>query len=478
VPKNAFDARLIPGGSSSGSAVAVANGTVSFSLGTDTAGSGRVPAAFNNIVGLKPSRGLLSARGVVPACRSLDCVSVFGLTVDDVARVADAARGFDAADPYARPEADRLSFRAAPPPARFKFGVPSDGQLTFGQATPAEAEASRALFAAAAGHLVAMGGEAVPIDYAPFEETAGLLYGSAFVAERLEAAGDLLSRQPDALLPVLRGILEEAARYDARAAFQARARLVAVRRRARAVLDGLDLLLVPTAAAHYTVEAVLAEPLRLNATLGRYVNFVNLLDLAAINVPAGFSPAGRPFGVSLVGAWGRDAFLAGLADRLHRLTTERLGATDAPLAATDAATPPGASVALPADWPRLAVVGAHLSGEPLNHQLTKPGGVRVRAGRTAAAYKLFALPDTTPPKPGMVRVAAGEGVALEVEVWALPPAAFGAFVAGVPAPLCIGSVELDDGARVSGFLCEAHALAGATEISSFGGWRAYLRSRA
>jgi allophanate hydrolase len=477
VPRNSFDAALIPGGSSSGSAVAVASGAVSFALGTDTAGSGRVPAAFNNIVGLKPSRGLLSARGVVPACRSRDCVSVFGLTVDDVVRVADAACGFDEADPYARREADGFSFRGSPPPARFRFGVPRPEQLTFGFATPAEAEASRALFEASRERLQASGGEAVAFDFTAFDETAALLYGSAFVAERLEAAGDLLAREPGALLPVIRSILESAAAYDGRAVFEARARLTALRRRAREELAGLDCLLVPTAPAIYTVDAVLADPLRLNTSLGRYVNFVNLLDLAAIAVPAGFGRAGVPFGVSLVGAWGRDALLASLGDRLHRGAVERLGATRASLGSTDVLTPAVGSAAAPEDWPRLVVVGAHLTGEPLNGQLTGAGGVLVRAGKTAPAYKLFALPNTTPAKPGMVRVSEdGGGTAVEVELWALPPDAFGAFVARVPAPLCIGSVELDDGARASGFLCEPHALARARDISSFGGWRAYRRS--
>jgi allophanate hydrolase len=478
VARNPFDARMIPGGSSSGSGVAVGSGCVSFTLGTDTAGSGRVPAAFNNIVGVKPSRGVLSARGVVPACRSRDCVSVFGLTVEDATRVADLSRGFDAEDPYARPEADSLSLRSTPAPARFRFGVPAPAQLTWGFATADEVAAQRALYDAAVDHLRSFGGEPVTIDFTPFEEAAALLYGSAFVAERLEAGGDLLAREPEALLPVIRSILESARSYDARAALEARAALTAVRRRARAILDGIDLMLVPTACATYTVEAALAEPLALNSSLGRYVNFVNLLDLAALAVPAGFRPDGLPFGVSLVGPWGSDGVLASLGERLHRATSNRLGATSNPL------PPPPVVPAVsstekapPASWPRLAVVGAHLSGEPLNHQLTDGHGVLVRACRTAAAYKLFALPNTTPAKPGMARVAPGEGgVAIEVEVWALPPADFGTFVSRVPAPLVIGSVELEDGTRASGFLCEGHALVGAKEISQFGGWRAYRRS--
>jgi allophanate hydrolase len=477
VPRNPFDARLIPGGSSSGSAVAVASGLVSFALGTDTAGSGRVPAMFNNLVGLKPSRGLLSATGVVPACRSRDCVSVFGLTVADATQVAEAARAFDPEDPYARPEADHLSFVATRPPSRFKFGVPLDRQVTFGYAPAGEVDECRRLFRASVDRLRALGGEAVEIDFAPFEETADLLYGSAFVAERLEAAGRLLAQVPSALLPVLSTILEDATRFDALAVFDARARLSVLRRHSRQIFDGLECLVVPTAPAIYGVDAVAAEPLRLNGSLGRYVSFVNLLDLAAIAIPTGFRADGLPFGVSLVAAWGRDARLAGLADRLHRATSERLGATAASLADTDVAGAPEATPReAPTTWPRIAVVGAHLSGGPLNHELTDVGGVLVRACRTAAVYKLFALADTTPPKPGMARTTGDAGgVAIEVEVWALSRDAFGQFVARVPAPLCIGSVELEDGACVSGFLCEAHALPSARDISSFGGWRAYQR---
>jgi allophanate hydrolase len=463
VPRNPFDARMIPGGSSSGSAVAVAAGLVSFALGTDTAGSGRVPAAFNNIVGVKPSPGLVSARGVVPACRSLDCVSVFALTTADAAAVAELARGFDEADPYSRPEADEIVSGIAATPARFRFGVPGGAQLTF----HGDAQAERA-FAGAVERLRALGGEPVTLDLAPFSEAAALLYEGPFVAERLEAAGELLARQPEALLPPIREILRGAVGRGAADTFAALHRLRVLRRRAHAALAGVDCLVVPTAPTIYAVADVVADPIRLNATLGTYVNFVNLLELAAVAVPAGFRADGLPAGITLVGPWGADGLLAGLADRFERATSERLGATRArhpDRAPTISASP---------SWPRLAVVGAHLSGEPLNHQLTGAGGVLVRECRTAAKYKLFALPNTTPAKPGMVQ--ASGGVALEVELWALPARAFGEFVARVPAPLCIGSVELEDGARASGFLCEPHALVGARDISSFGGWRAFRRA--
>ena len=463
VPRNPFDARMIPGGSSSGSAVAVAAGLVSFALGTDTAGSGRVPAAYNNIVGVKPSPGLLSASGVVPACRSLDCVSVFALTTTDASGIAEIARGYDETDPYSRPEADDVSVGIGATPARFRFAVPAPEHLTFcGDVTSARA------FAAAVERLRTLGGEPVAIDFAPFSETAALLYEGPFVAERLEAAGDLFARDPAALLPPIRDILAGATRRDASSVFAALRRRQVLRRRALAALAGLDCLVVPTAPTIYSIDAVLADPIRLNATLGAYVNFVNLLDLAAVAVPAGFRADGLPFGITFIGRWGEDGRLAGFADRFERATSERLGATSA--RHPDVAP----LVSAPATWPRVAVVGAHLSGEPLNHQLTGPGGLLVRACRTAPRYKLYALPNTTPAKPGMLRSASG--VAIEVEVWALPPRAFGELVARVPAPLCIGVVELEDGTRVSGFLCEPHALVGAREISSFGGWRAFRQN--
>jgi allophanate hydrolase len=465
VPRNPFDARMIPGGSSSGSAVAVAAGLVSFALGTDTAGSGRVPASYNNIVGIKPSPGLVSARGVVPACRSLDCVSIFALTTGDGAAVAEIARGYDDADPYARPEADEVSSGIAATPARFRFGVPGGEALTFfGD------ERSERAFSAAVEKLRSLGGEPVEIDFRPFSETAALLYDGPFVAERLEAAGELFARDPGALLPPLREILAGARRYDASAVFAGERHRRDLKRRAERALERVDCLVVPTSPTIYPIAAVEADPIRLNATLGTYVNFVNLLGLSAVAVPAGFRADGLPFGITLIGRWGEDGRLAGFADRFERATSERLGATAAP-------HPDFAPlVSAPASWPRLAVVGAHLTGEPLNHQLTDVGGVLVRSCRTAARYRLYALANTAPAKPGMVRAHDGGGVALEVEVWALPTPAFGGFVARVPAPLCIGSVELEDGTRVSGFLCEPHAIVGAREISSLGGWRAFRQT--
>jgi allophanate hydrolase len=474
IPHNPFDERYIVGGSSSGSAVSVAVGEVTFALGTDTAGSGRVPAAFNNIVGLKPSRGLLSTAGVVPACRSLDCVSVFALTVEDAAAVADVARGYDADDPASRPEAAAFRFQPGACPPRFRFGVPAGAALEFfGDARAAE------VFQRTLVDLEALGGERVDLDFAPFREAAGLLYDGPFVAERLEAAGAMLETNPGAIVDPVRMILEGAARFDARAAFAAEHRLAALRRRAGGLLAHVDFLVVPTTPTIYAIDEVQAAPLRLNALLGTYVNFVNLLDLAGVAVPAGFRTDDLPAGATLIAPWGRDATLAAFASALHRRTSRTGGATRQPLPPAPGTESGGA--ASPSQPPSgeeriaIAVVGAHLSGEPLNHQLIDSGGRFVRTARTVPAYRLYALPNTTPAKPGMMRVAE-RGVAIELEVWSLAADAFGRFVARVPPPLCIGKIALDDGTQASGFLCEPSALMGATDISHFGGWRPFLRS--
>jgi allophanate hydrolase len=465
VPRNPFGERFIVGGSSSGSAVSVGLGQVSFALGTDTAGSGRVPAAFNNIVGLKPSRGVLSTGGVVPACRSLDCVSVFALTVDDAATVAEVARGYDPADPASRPDADSVGFRPAPRPPHFRFGVPGGRALDFlGDERAAE------VFRRAVVELEGLGGQRVDIDFAVFQEAGSLLYDGPFVAERLEAAGRMLADNPGAIVAPVRTILEGATRFDGRAAFEAQHRLAGLKRRAAALLAQVDFLFVPTTPTIYAIDEVQADPLRLNARLGAYANFVNLLDLAGVAVPIGFRTDGLPAGATLVGAWGRDAVLASFASALHRATSRTMGATGVALPSAPEAAGPGAG-----DRVEVAVVGAHLSGEPLNHQLVELGGRFVRAGRTAASYRLYALPATTPPKPGMMRVQE-RGAAVELELWSLDMAAFGRFVARVPPPLCIGTIELEGGGRASGFLCEPHALMGATDISRFGGWRTFLRS--
>ncbi len=484
VPRNPFSPEHISGGSSSGSAVAVALGQVSFALGTDTAGSGRVPAAYNNVVGLKPSKGVLSTTGLVPACRSLDCVSVFAGTCEDAARVAGHMQGFDATDPYARPDGPSVGFAAAglrPRPDPFRFGVLAPDARDF----LGDSEAARA-YDQALARLVALGGTPVEIDFTPFREVGAMLYEGPFVAERLEAAGALLARQPEALLPVLRAILEGAGRHTARAAFAAEAALRLARRRVDRVWTEVDCLALPTAPTHPKIADVEREPLRLNSALGLYTTFVNLLDLAALAVPVGFRADGIPTGLTLMGPWGADGDLAAIGSALHRATSSRIGATDWPIPRASAAAGahgPARIAPQPAGASRLplAVVGAHLSGEPLNPELTGAGGVLQVATRTAPRYRLFTLPGTVPPKPGLIRAAdgSGDGVAIEVEVWSLPAAAFGEFVARIPPPLGVGKIELEDGSRVTGFLAEGFAVGapGARDISAFGGWRAFRKSQ-
>jgi allophanate hydrolase len=459
--RNAFDPAFVSGGSSSGSAVAVASGLAAFALGTDTAGSGRVPAAFNNLIGLKPTPGLLSTGGVVPACRSLDCVSVFALTAGDAAAVLAVAEGFDPADPYSRRPPPRREGSPVIPEGGFRFGVPRPDQREFfGDA------ACAALFEAAVARLAGLGGRPVPVDLAPFLEAARLLYEGPWVAERAAALGGFLTARPEALHPVTRGVIEPGLGLSAVQAFEGQYRLRALARQVEAVWREVDLLLTPTAGTVYRIAEVEADPLRLNARLGRYTNFVNLLDLAAVAVPAGFRADGLPFGVTLAAPAFADRSLLALADRLHRVAGVALGATGH-------AAPAGTPMAWPtAERVPVAVCGAHLSDLPLNHQLTERGARLAARTRTAPVYRLFALPGGPPHRPGLVR--AEGGGAIEVEVWDLPAGQLGSFFGLIPAPLGLGWVELEDGRRVPGFLCEAYATAGAEDITGLGGWRAYL----
>ncbi len=469
--RNSFDDKYISGGSSSGSAVAVATGLASFSLGTDTAGSGRVPAGFNNLIGLKPTIGRLSARGVVPACRSLDCVSIFALTAGDAAAVLDAAECYDADDVYSR----RLGNAAI---GSKRFGVPRRDQLEFF----GDGEYAR-LFDAAVARLEALGGERVEIDLAPFLAAARLLYEGPWIAERYAAVGDFIERHPQAVHPVTRTLIMGGKSASARDAYEAQYRLKALERATEATWSQVDWLLTPTSGTIYTIGAVEADPIRLNATLGRYTNFMNFLDLAGVAVPAGFRADGLPFGVTLVGPQASERALLRIADRLHRASVGTLGALGVPIPATALGTtaapspePAPTSAALPAvsaNHVLVAVCGAHLQGLPLNGQLTQRGGRLLQATRSAAHYRLYALPGGPPPRPGMIRVAS-QGAAIELEVWALPIDQFGSFVAGIPAPLGIGKIELADGSIVPGFICEGYAAGGAADITHYGGWRAFL----
>lgn len=458
---NSFDARYVSGGSSSGSAYVVATGQADFALGTDTAGSGRVPAGLNNIVGLKPSRGLLSARGVVPAAQSVDCVSIFARTVAVAARVLHAAMAYDPEDPFGR----SLALETRPLSAGFRFGVPSALNF-FGDARSAEA------FARAIERMRSLGGTPVEIDYAPLAEAAALLYDSALVAERYAAVREFFDAHESEVMEPVRGILAQGRGYSAADFVDARTKLQALGQRAAAMWSDIDVLLVPTAPTHCTIEAMRADPVALNRQLGEYTNFVNLLDYAAISVPASLRDDGLPFGITLIGRAGSDFQLAELGQRFHHATGLPLGATREPLPAPEPlpvlAEPPTVAV---------AVVGAHLSGMPLNSQLTERGARLVAATHTASDYRLYALPGTVPPKPGLLRVAPGEGAAIAIEIWDMPLAHYGSFVALIPAPLGIGSLVLADGRSVQGFLCEALAVAGADDITALGGWRAYIAGR-
>jgi allophanate hydrolase len=438
-----FDARYVSGGSSAGSAVAVASGLVDFSLGTDTAGSGRVPAAFNNIVGMKPTRGLLSTRGVVPACRSLDCVSIFAKDCATARRVWEAARGFDAGDPYSR-------IGQCPAPwlgGAFRFGVPAEELLEFF----GDKEAA-ILYGKAIENLQAWGGVKVEIDYSIFRDAAALLYSGPWVAERLAAIRGFLDAHADEMNPVVRRIIEGARKFSAVDAFEADYKLRKLKRASEAEWRKMDVLFLPTTGTIYTHEQVDLEPVKLNTNLGYYTNFVNLLDLAAVAVPAGFRPNGLPFGVSFIGPAFSDSALLSLADLYHR----------------------GEAVGTALGCVSVAVVGAHLTGQPLNWQLTSRGARLIKTCKTAPGYRLYALDGTVPPKPGLVRDESFEGPGIEVEVWTMPEEQFGGFVAAVPAPLGIGSATLDNGSVVKCFICEGYAIAGAEEITSYGGWRNYL----
>jgi len=444
-----FDSRYISGGSSSGSAVAVARGDVSFALGTDTAGSGRVPAAFNGLVGLKPTRGVLSTSGVVPACRSLDCVSIFATSLEDAERVFSAGIGFDAQDPFSR----QGNFMATTGRPLLRIGVPdSSGLEFFGDSE------SEALYREAIAHLVHLGHKTVQFDLKPFRQVADLLYQGPWVAERLAALDNFMGEKPEAVHPVVRSIIEGARRYSASDAFRAVYELARLRRIIEPLWEMIDAIVLPTVPTHYTIEAVLGDPIILNQNLGYYTNFTNLLDLCALSLPAGHKKSGLPFGITWLAPAHHDRRLIEYA-RAAQGTTRRESST------------------LALGQVRLAVAGAHLSGQPLNGQLVSRQARLVATTATAAQYRLYAL-NTVPPKPGLVHAPDAAGQSIEVEVWELDERAFGSFVAEVPAPMTIGTTRLIDGSQVKGFCCEPHALTGARDITQFGGWRNYLASNA
>jgi allophanate hydrolase len=463
IPRNAMHAELVPGGSSSGSAVATSRGIVSFALGTDTAGSGRIPAGLNNIVGLKPSIGAIPATGVVPACRTLDCVSIFALSVDDAWRVFSTAAGVDAADAYSRSFAAQALAR----PPMLRIGVPAKHERKFFGDVAMEAG-----FEAALERLSTLGCELVELPFADFYATADLLYEGAWVAERYAAIRDFMDAHEDAMHPVTAKIIGGARKLSATDAFRGFYALQSFKAKLAPVIASIDLICVPTAPTHYTVEQVLDDPIATNSRLGTYTNFVNLLDLCGTAVPCGARSDGLPMSVTLLAPAGRDGLAAALAGDLHRAGGSPLGATGwaQPAADLHPALPDEGAI-------EIVVVGAHLSGMPLNRQLLELGGRFCRATATEPSYRLYALAGQAVPKPGLVRSGSG-GTEIEVEVWRLEPDAFGRFVAAIPPPLGIGTVRLKDGTAPKGFLVEPAGLEGAADISAYGGWRSYISSLA
>lgn len=464
VVPNVFNGEYICGGSSSGSASVVARGLVPFSLGTDTAGSGRVPAGLNNVVGLKPTRGALSNSGVVPACRSLDCISIFATTVDDAQTVYAITAGYDGEDNYSR---KLPAERAASLPAKPRFGVPAKPEF-YG-----DAENEKAYYAAIES-LKMLGVQCLPLDFGLLDQVAALLYDGPWVAERYAAIRAFAEQQPHALHPVVREIIFRAKEFSAADAFESIYKLGDLKREADTLIAGVDALLVPTVPAVHRIADVEADPIRLNSQNGKYTNFVNLLDWSALSLPCSFREDGLPFGVTLIAPTWHEAALCSFGKVWQEHCALPRGATGLPYVSASSTHIEAPST----ETVRLAVVGAHLTGMPLNRELTERNAVLIETTTTSDAYRLYALAGTVPPKPGLMRGEPGSGAAIQVELWDMSVRAFGSFVAGIPAPLGIGTLELIDGRRVLGFICEAQGLPGAQDITQFGGWRNYRASLA
>lgn len=459
-PLNSVDPLIVPGGSSGGSGVIVGHGIVTFSLGTDTAGSGRVPAALNNIVGLKPTLGALSATGVVPACRTLDTISIFALTVEDAYAAFAVARGFDAADAYSKPLPHEALSAA---PAQLRVGVPDAASIEFfGD------DIQKAAFARDIALLEASGAKIDYIDFEPLYAIARMLYEGAWVAERYTVIQELLAQDPDAVFPVTRQIITHAESMSAADAFRGIYRLADLKRAAEPMLEKLDMLCVPTIPTFYSVADLNADPVTPNSNFGTYTNFVNLLDMCGIAVPTAPRSDARPGSVTLLAAAGQDAKVAAVARLFEAGCARNMGATAHALPAP-APLPEPATETI-----ELAVCGAHMSDLPLNWQLTDLGARFVRKAQTAAQYQFYALAGGPPARPGLVRSDAPQAAAISLEIWSMPKAGVGAFLEGIPAPLGLGSIELSDKTWVKGFICEASGIKGATEISHLGDWRKFL----
>lgn len=463
--RNAFDPEYISGGSSAGSAVSVALGLASFSLGTDTAGSGRVPACFNNLYGVKPTRGLLSATGMLPACRTLDCMTIFALTTDEANLVLSSAEGYDEEDAYSREnpyanQSRQYGKRTGP----LTIGVIKSDQLEFfGD------EAYRTCYQSTLDSLQQEGVEFQEIDFSPFVEAAKLLYEGPWVTERYLAAKPLIDENPDAIFPVVRNIIEPGKDALASELFSAQYRLQALKVECDNLLSTVDCLLTPTAGTCFTIEQMLEEPVLRNSQLGHYTNYMNLLDMSSLAIPTAMCASGMPFGVTLVGPAFADRTLLSIAKRFEPYFKLPLGASSiepeysdvAPISRTDQID--------------VLVCGAHLDGLPLNWQLRERGATLKQSTKTAPGYRMYALAGGPPFRPGLVFDESTSGQ-IEVEIWSIPAAEFGSFVAGIPAPLGIGKVKIEDGSMVSGFICEPYGIEGAQEVTHLGGWRAYVKT--
>ncbi|SAK78324.1 urea amidolyase [Caballeronia catudaia] len=462
--RNSVHSDYPSGGSSAGSSLAVALGVASFALGTDTAGSGRVPAALNNLVGLKPTKGVLSTAGVVPACRTLDCVTFFTATATEASELLALTAQTDPRDAYSRRNPQWNGARAFGKPVTFRFGVPAQPEFD-------GCAESRALFAKARAMLQAAGGEAVEIDFAPFVEAARLLYQGPWVAERYSVTEELMKTQPDAVLPVIRDVLAQAPGATAVELFRAQYRLQALKAVCDTALDTLDFVLTPTYPRPVTLAELERDPIGANSLLGHYTNFVNLLDYAAVATPTGFMKNGLPWGVTVFGRAFTDQYLLGIADLLQRVSgIACVGNNEIDAAARGAASN---------DRMHLAVCGAHMQGLPLNRDLLCRDARLVRATRTASSYRLCALPPSADGarRPGMWRVE-NDGAEIAIEVWEMPSSQFGSFIATVPSPLALGKIEAADGSWITGFLCEPYGVQSAEDITAFGGWRAWLAQAA
>lgn len=460
VVPNTWDETLISGGSSSGSASVVARGLVPFALSTDTAGSGRVPAAFNQIVGLKPTPGAVPSTGLVPACRTLDCIGVLALNVADSATVLALMEGMDAGDSYSRP---RPALAKHTPLAQLRVGVPQTRRLS---------DTYEAAFHTFVARLQPQTQAVQSMAFDTLQEVANLLYYGPWVAERVVGARSIYEAQPEALLPVIRQVLDVHQRFTAVDTFAAQYRLQALQQQAEKIWETVDVLCVPSAPRHPSIAEVQANPIAVNSELGTYTNFVNLLGWSAIAIPASQLPNGLPFGITLIAPAWREPDLVRWAQQLEAQAPLSAGVTG--LHSKSTAALPAWQIPAQGDTLELAVVGAHLRGMPLNHELLACGARFREATHTAPHYRLYALASTVPAKPGLAR--AEDGDAIAVEVWDMPVANLGRFVAGVPAPLGIGTVRLQDGRAVKGFICEGFALTQAQDITAWGGWRAYCNA--